>query len=189
MEKWNSEIDALKIDAQRARAETKVEFEKRIRQLHKKCEAARDKIEQIQASEDVPFEEIKAGAEQMWNGIKQLLIDTKAEFKKGVQEANPVLLEPIMKMEITIPEDSMGDVIGDVNARRGKVSGVDSLAGSHLINALIPMSEVLTYAPELRSITSGRGSFTMDFSHYEEVPNQEAQKIIQEASSGSESEE
>ena len=86
LEKWNSEIDALKIDAQRARAETKVEFEKRIRQLHKKCEAARDKIEQIQASEDVPFEEIKAGAEQMWNGIKQLLIDTKAEFKKGVQE-------------------------------------------------------------------------------------------------------
>ena len=110
-------------------------------------------------------------------------------FKQGMKNAKAQLLEPIMKMEITIPDDSMGDVIGDVNARRGKVSGVDSLAGSHLINALIPMSEVLTYAPELRSITSGRGSFTMDFSHYEEVPNQEAQKIIQEASSGSESEE
>ncbi len=109
-------------------------------------------------------------------------------FKQGMQDARPQLLEPIMKMEITIPEDSMGDVIGDVNARRGKVSGVDSLAGSHVINALIPMSEILSYAPDLRSITSGRGSFTMDFSHYEEVPHNEAQKIIQEANSGKEAE-
>ncbi|GJM15263.1 MAG: elongation factor G [Thermodesulfobacteriota bacterium] len=110
-------------------------------------------------------------------------------FKQGMKDAKPLLLEPVMKMEITIPEDSMGDVIGDVNSRRGKVSGVDSLAGSHLINALIPMSEVLTYAPELRSITSGRGTFTMDFSHYEEVPHQQAGKIIAESSKGTESEE
>ncbi len=110
-------------------------------------------------------------------------------FKQGMKDAKPLLLEPVMKMEITIPEDSMGDVIGDVNSRRGKVSGVDSLAGSHLINALIPMSEVLTYAPELRSITSGRGTFTMDFSHYDEVPHQQADKIIAESSKGAESEE
>ena len=109
-------------------------------------------------------------------------------FKQAMTEAKPQLLEPIMKMEITIPEDSMGDVIGDVNARRGKVSGVDSLAGSHQINALIPMAEILTYAPELRSITSGRGSFTMDFSHYEEVPDHMAQKIIAESSKGEEAE-
>lgn len=110
-------------------------------------------------------------------------------FKQGMKDAKPLLLEPVMKMEITIPEDSMGDVIGDVNSRRGKVSGVDSLAGSHLVNALIPMSEVLTYAPELRSITSGRAAFTMDFSHYEEVPNQQAEKIIAEAKKGKEAEE
>lgn len=110
-------------------------------------------------------------------------------FKQGMKQAKPLLLEPVMKMEITIPEDSMGDVIGDVNSRRGKVSGVDSLAGTHVINALIPMAEVLTYAPELRSITSGRGSFTMDFSHYDEVPHQQAEKLIAESSSGSDSEE
>jgi len=110
-------------------------------------------------------------------------------FKQGMRDAKPSLLEPVMKMEITIPEDSMGDVIGDVNSRRGKVSGVDSLAGTHLINALIPMSEVLTYAPELRSITSGRGTFTMDFSHYDEVPHQQAEKIIAQSSKGTESEE
>ena len=110
-------------------------------------------------------------------------------FKQGMKDAKPLLLEPVMKMEITIPEDSMGDVIGDVNARRGKVSGVDSLAGTHLIHALIPMSEILSYAPELRSITSGRGSFTMDFSHYEEVPHQQAEKIIEQASTGKETEE
>lgn len=110
-------------------------------------------------------------------------------FRKAMKEAKPILLEPVMKMEITIPDESMGDVIGDVNSRRGKVAGVDSLAGTHLINALIPMSEVLTYAPELRSITSGRGSFTMDFSHYEEVPKQQADKIIAQSAKGSDTDE
>ncbi len=109
-------------------------------------------------------------------------------FKQATQEARPQLLEPIMKMEISIPDECMGDVIGDVNSRRGKVSGVDSLAGTHIINALIPMSEILTYAPELRSITSGRGSFAMDFSHYEEVTHQEAQKIIEQANAGKKAE-
>ncbi|NIU86580.1 MAG: hypothetical protein GWN56_04565 [Nitrosopumilaceae archaeon] len=110
-------------------------------------------------------------------------------FKQATQQARPQLLEPIMKMEISIPDECMGDVIGDVNSRRGKVSGVDSLAGTHIINALIPMSEILTYAPELRSITSGRGSFAMDFSHYEEVPHNEAQKIIEQVNAGKEAEE
>jgi len=110
-------------------------------------------------------------------------------LKQGMKDAKPLLLEPVMKMEINIPDDCMGDVIGDVNARRGKVAGVDSLAGTHLINALIPMSEVLTYAPEFRSITSGRGTFAMDFSHYEEVPQHQSEKIIEEVSKGKEAEE
>ncbi len=109
-------------------------------------------------------------------------------FKKAMENAKPQLLEPIMSMKISAPEDCMGDIIGDVNSRRGKVSGVDSFAGENVINALIPMSEVLTYAPELRSITSGRGTFKMDFSHYEEVPNQLAAKIVEESSKDIESE-
>ena len=78
-------------------------------------------------------------------------------FRKAMEEAKPVILEPVMKMDISVPDECMGDVIGDVNSRRGKVSGVDSLAGTHVIRALIPMAEVLTYAPELRSVTERPG--------------------------------
>lgn len=100
-------------------------------------------------------------------------------FRKAMEDASPVLLEPVMKMEITIPDECMGDVIGDINARRGKVSGFDSLSGTNIIRALIPMAEILTYAPNLRAITSGRGTFSMDFSHYEELPDHIASKIIE----------
>ncbi|MCC6712865.1 MAG: elongation factor G [Candidatus Dadabacteria bacterium] len=100
-------------------------------------------------------------------------------FRKAMEDASPVLLEPVMKMEITIPDECMGDVIGDINARRGKVSGFDSLSGTNIINALIPMAEILTYAQDLRAITSGRGTFSMDFSHYEELPDHIASKIIE----------
>ena len=100
-------------------------------------------------------------------------------FRKAMEDASPVLLEPVMKMEITIPDECMGDVIGDINARRGKVSGFDSLSGTNIIRALIPMAEILTYAPDLRAITSGRGTFSMDFSHYEELPDHIASKIIE----------
>ncbi len=102
-------------------------------------------------------------------------------FKKAMEQAKPVLLEPIMKLEITVPEECMGDVIGDLNGRRGKVQGFETKGGWTTIKALVPMAEVLKYAPALRSITSGRGEFTMEFSHYEEVPPQIAQKIIEEA--------
>jgi elongation factor G len=101
-------------------------------------------------------------------------------FKKAMEAAQPVLLEPVMSMEIFTPEDCLGDAIGDVNSRRGKVSGVEPQAGGHIVKALLPMAEILTYAPELRSLTSGRGMFTMEFSHYEEVPSHLAAKIIEE---------
>jgi elongation factor G len=104
-------------------------------------------------------------------------------FRKAMETAKPFLLEPLMKMNIIIPDNSMGDVIGDINSKRGRVSGVDSSPSGHCINALIPMAEVLTYAPELRSLTSGEGSFTMEFSHYEEVPAHISQKIIEELNS------
>jgi elongation factor G len=102
-------------------------------------------------------------------------------FKNAVANAKPVLLEPIMSMEIAVPDDCMGDVIGDLNSRRGKVLGVDPKPNGQVIRAHVPMAEVLRYSPDLRSITSGRGSFTMEFSHYEEVPPHLTEKIVKEA--------
>ncbi len=102
-------------------------------------------------------------------------------FKKGVIDAKPVLLEPVMLMEINVPNDYMGDIIGDLNSRRGKVSGVEPMANSQLIKAQVPMSEVLKYAPDLRSMTGGRGMFTMEFSHYDEVPSHLTAKIVEAA--------
>jgi elongation factor G len=99
-------------------------------------------------------------------------------FKKGVQEANPVLLEPIMKVEVTAPDENIGDVIGDLNSRRGRVLKVDTRGNYQVIEANVPMSEMLKYAPDLNSKTGGRGTFTMEFSHYEEVPSQLSEKII-----------
>jgi elongation factor G len=102
-------------------------------------------------------------------------------IKKAVAEANPVILEPIMKVEITTPEDLLGAVIGDLNSRRGKVQGMDQLSGGNQrISALVPMAEMLTYANQLQSITSGMGVYTMEFANYEELPAHIAQKLIEE---------
>lgn len=101
-------------------------------------------------------------------------------FKKAMEQCKPVLLEPIMAMEITVPDDCMGDVIGDLNSRRGKVVGVEPQANSQVIKAEVPMAEVLRYAPELRSMTSDRGMFTMEFNKYEEVPTHQTAKILEE---------
>jgi elongation factor G len=100
-------------------------------------------------------------------------------FKKAVMESRPTLLEPIVGMEISVPDDCMGDVIGDLNSRRGKVLGMDSRGRTQVIRAQVPQVEVLKYAPELRAMTAGRGMFTMKFSHYEEVPAQLQEKIIE----------
>jgi len=100
-------------------------------------------------------------------------------FKKAAEAANPVLLEPIMKVTITTPDEYMGDIMGDLNGRRGRVLGMDSAGKNQVINAQVPMSEFLTYAPDLRSMTGGRGMFAMEFSHYDEVPVQMAEKIIE----------
>jgi elongation factor G len=108
-------------------------------------------------------------------------------FKKGVQEANPVLLEPIMKVEVTAPDENIGDVIGDLNSRRGRVLRVDSKGNYQVVLANVPMAEMLKYAPDLNSKTGGRGTFTMEFSHYEEVPAQLSEKVIAQAKKEKES--
>jgi elongation factor G len=109
-------------------------------------------------------------------------------FKKGVQQANPTLLEPIMKIMVTVPEENMGDIIGDLNGRRGRVLGVEAQGRTQVITAQVPMAEVLMYAPDLISKTGGRGAFDMEFSHYEEVPPHLAEKIIAEAQAAREKE-
>ncbi len=105
-------------------------------------------------------------------------------FKKAMEVCKPVLLEPIVNMKITVPDENMGDVIGDLNSRRGKVVGVEPKANSQIIRAIVPMSEVLAYSNDLKSMTSDRGMFNTEFSHYEEVPTHLAQKVIAEAQSG-----
>ncbi len=100
-------------------------------------------------------------------------------FKKGMEQANPVLLEPIMSVTVWTPEEFMGDVMGDLNGRRGRVMGMDSEGKYQIIKAQVPLAEFQTYAPDLRSMTGGRGTYVMDFSHYEEVPAQMAEKVIE----------
>ena len=99
-------------------------------------------------------------------------------LKKAMEDATPTLLEPIMKLEITVPEDVMGDVMGDLNGRRGRVIGMDSEDRYQVIKAQAPMAEVLKYALDLNALSGGRGSFKMEFSHYEEVPAQLAEKVV-----------
>jgi elongation factor G len=102
-------------------------------------------------------------------------------LRKAVQDAKPILLEPIMKIEVITPDDTLGAVIGDLNSKRGRVQGVEPQAGGNQkINSLVPMSEMLTYANQLTSLTSGRGLYSMEFSHYEELPSHLTQKIIAE---------
>lgn len=107
-------------------------------------------------------------------------------FKKATADANPVLLEPIMEVSIITPDDYMGDIMGDLNSRRGRVLGMDTQGKNQVIKANVPMSEFLTYAPDLNSMTGGRGTFSMQFSHYDEVPAQLSQKIIDEVNKAKE---
>ena len=102
-------------------------------------------------------------------------------FKKGIPDASPVLLEPIMNFTITIPEGFTGDVLGDLNSKRARVQGMDQRRGMAVITAQAPLAEMQRYATDLRSMTQGRGIHTMEFSHYEEVPTHVTQKIIEDA--------
>jgi elongation factor G len=102
-------------------------------------------------------------------------------LKAAFEKARPIILEPVMAVDVSCPDESMGDVIGDLNSRRGKVLGMDRKGQSQVIKALVPMSEILKYAPDLRSKTSGRGSFEAHFSHYEEAPPPITERIVKEA--------
>ena len=103
-------------------------------------------------------------------------------FKEAMHKANPVLLEPIMKVEVTMPEEYMGDVIGDINSRRGRIEGMDDIGGGKLVKAYVPLAEMFGYSTDLRSKTQGRGNYSMFFEKYEQVPKSVQEKVLADKS-------
>jgi elongation factor G len=108
-------------------------------------------------------------------------ICAKTAYREALPKAKPILLEPIMKVEVLTPEQNMGDVVGDLNKRRGQIEGMDSRAGVQVVKAKVPLSEMFGYVTQLRTITSGRASSTMEFSHYAEAPRSTAEEVIAKA--------
>ena len=130
-----------------------------------------------------PLENVKA---EVFDG-KEHPVDSKPvafeiagreAFKLAIQDAAPVMLEPIMNVEITVPESNMGDVLGDLNTRRARVQGMDTARGRSVVTAQVPLAEMQRYTTDLRSITGGRGVFSMEFSHYEKIPAHIAEDVI-----------
>jgi elongation factor G len=108
-------------------------------------------------------------------------ICAKVAFRESAPKARPVLMEPIMKVEVVTPDLYMGDVMGDLNKRRGQLEGIDTRAGAQVIRAKVPLSEMFGYVTSLRTITSGRASSSMEFSHYSEVSKNLAEEVIAKA--------
>ncbi len=101
----------------------------------------------------------------------------RAAFREACQKAGPVLLEPIMKVEVVTPEDYIGDVIGDINSRRGQIAGTDARGIAQVVNAMVPLANMFGYVNTLRSMSQGRAQYTMQFDHYEQVPQAVAQEV------------
>ena len=100
-------------------------------------------------------------------------------MKQALEQASPALLEPIMLVTVSVPDSSVGDVMGDLSSRRGRPLGTEAAGGMTEVRAEVPMAEMLSYAPDLRSITGGQGEYTMEFLRYEEIPAQLAQKVVE----------
>ena len=105
-------------------------------------------------------------------------IATRAAMREGLQKAGPALLEPIMRVEVVTPEEYTGDVMGDLQSRRGIPSGVDSRGNAQVINAMVPLANMFGYVNTLRSMTQGRAQYTMHFDHYEQVPKSVAEEVV-----------
>ena len=99
-------------------------------------------------------------------------------FKEAMRKADPIITEPIMKVAVIVPDEYLGDVIGDLNARRGQIQGMEAMAGTQRVNAMVPLAQMFGYATDLRSKTQGRGQYVMEPSHYEPVPKNIADQII-----------
>jgi len=108
-------------------------------------------------------------------------IAAKMAYKAAMKQAGPVLLEPIMKLEVVTPEESMGDIVGDLNRRRGQVEGMDDKQGSKVVKAKVPLSEMFGYVTDLRTMSSGRATSTMEFSHFDACPKNISEEVIAKA--------
>ena len=137
---------------------------------------------------DVKIELVDGSYHEVDSSEMAFKIAGSMAFKEGALKAKPVLLEPIMKVEVVTPEEYMGDVMGDISSRRGKISGMDADGRFQVINAKVPLAELYKYSNTLRSMTQGQGIFHIEFSHYEEVPGDVAQKIVEEAKKAKEEE-
>ena len=102
-------------------------------------------------------------------------------LKDAVEKADPTILEPIMRVEVTMPEEFMGDVIGDLNSRRGQMEGMDNRNGTQVVRAFVPLAQMFGYVTDLRSMTQGRATSSMEFSHYSEVPRSVAEELVQKS--------
>ena len=109
-------------------------------------------------------------------------ICARSAYREALKKCGPVLLEPIMNVEVVTPEEYMGDIVGDLNKRRGQMQGMDTRHGARVIKALVPLSEMFGYVNDLRSMTSGRANYSMEFSHYDPVPKNIADEIIAKSS-------
>ncbi len=105
-------------------------------------------------------------------------IAARAAFREGIAKAKPVLLEPVMRVEVVTPEEYMGDIIGDLNSRRGSIGGMDSRGNAQVINAMVPLANMFGYVSNLRSMSQGRAQYTMHFDHYEKVPQAVADEVV-----------
>ena len=104
-------------------------------------------------------------------------IAARAAFREGMEKAGPSLLEPIMKVEVVTPEEYMGDIIGDLNSRRGQVAGMDSRGNAHVVDAMVPLANMFGYVNTLRSMSQGRAQYSMQFDHYDQVPQAVADEV------------
>ena len=109
-------------------------------------------------------------------------IAARAAFREAMPKAKAVLLEPMMKVEVVTPEEYMGDIIGDLNSRRGQVSGMEQRGVNHVVNSMVPLANMFGYVNNLRSMSQGRASYTMTFDHYEEVPHNVAEEVKEKVS-------
>jgi elongation factor G len=126
---------------------------------------------------DVKVELIDGAYHEVDSSALAFEIASRAAFREGLQKAAPVLLEPVMKVEVVTPEDYLGSVIGDINSRRGQIAGTDSRGNAQVVNAMVPLANMFGYVNTLRSMSQGRASYTMQFDHYEQVPQAVAQEV------------
>ena len=134
---------------------------------------------------DVRVELIDGSYHDVDSSERAFKIAGSMAFKDAMKRAKPILLEPMMAVEVTTPEDYLGDVMGNLNSRRGRIESMNPVGNAQVIKASVPLSQMFGYATDIRSMSQGRATFHMDFDHYEEVPQSIASEIVEQGGGGS----